>query len=260
MSISKDDIVIQQIESQLGNKPLFYLKFTSQEKFARDIVNGDLYANTPEFFREKEKITGERGQGDKYELLQIIDSTNLKFINNETEECDFTLSEATVTTQYKSDDNMPIISFVGLTLRDMFLDSDSEKETIFRFPFTSEEYNNMENTFGKYCVIIGADKLIRQIEQYSLDNQTAFLFDKINYCPQNMLNRMQSFFDASAKRFLFKNEDLSYQREYRLVFNTIIPDDNFFHIGSLADNAKVTESSKLRDLAFAVNYKNDLKV
>lgn len=209
------------------------MKFTSKREFADDILRGNLYANTPLFFRNLEKDKGERGQGDKYELLQVIEGTDLKFINRETHCCNFTIPKAKTTFQYKSDDKISMVSFVGMTLRDMILDSDNEKETIFRFPFTKEEYETMENTFGKYCVIIGTTQLIEKIERYSKKNQIAYIFDRINYCSQNMNSRFQAFCNHSEQRFLFKNEDLWYQREYRLVFDTGIPDDHFIGIGSL---------------------------
>ena len=42
-------------------------------KYAEDVCEGKLYANTPVWFRNKEIESGERGQGDKHELMSVIE-------------------------------------------------------------------------------------------------------------------------------------------------------------------------------------------
>lgn len=52
MNISEKDRLqlIEQLEALTGKKPLFYLKFCGCEKFAKDVCDGNLYANTPAYF------------------------------------------------------------------------------------------------------------------------------------------------------------------------------------------------------------------
>lgn len=56
MAISKEEqeYLVEQLESLTSKRPLFYLKFCSQEKYAEDICNGKLYANTAEYFRKRD--------------------------------------------------------------------------------------------------------------------------------------------------------------------------------------------------------------
>lgn len=49
------DSLISQIEDLTGPRPLFYLKFCKERKYAEDVVKGLLYANTVEYFRKLEE-------------------------------------------------------------------------------------------------------------------------------------------------------------------------------------------------------------
>ncbi len=71
---------IDEVVNQIGNTPIFYLKFTSQLNYAEDILRGELYANTPEFFRLQEEKSGERGQGDKNELIYDMPLIGLNYM------------------------------------------------------------------------------------------------------------------------------------------------------------------------------------
>ena len=68
--------LISKIEDYIGSRPCFYLKFCEEKKFADDVVNGKLFANTPKHFRELELESGKRGQGDQYELISNINIEN----------------------------------------------------------------------------------------------------------------------------------------------------------------------------------------
>ena len=256
LSIDEKSALLSQLEGLVGVKPLYYLKFTSCDQYAIDVKNGDLYANTPEWFRERERTTGQRGQGDRFELTQIIDGTNFRFINEQTNQIEFIMPRARLSLRINDDDNKPIVSFVGITLRDMIFDSADEKRAVFRFPFSDEEFAKMEENFGKYCVIVDAGHLLDKIMTYSASRNVAYLFDKVIYCPNNTIQRLQSFGSVSEQRFLYKDEDLYYQREYRLVFDMAIPSDHFIRLGAFGDSAKVLASNALSDLAFALEYES----
>ena len=99
-------------------RPLFYLQFCSYEKFAQDVCNGDLYGNTAEFFRKREIETGERGQGDKFELLLSLETQNITVVDNETGKVVFTAPKGAFKVQFKNDDVILIVSFFGIPLGD----------------------------------------------------------------------------------------------------------------------------------------------
>jgi len=58
---------------------------------------------------------------------------------------------------------------------------------------------------------------------------------------------------GSKTRFLYKNEDLSYQREYRFVAAYQMPCDHYIKIGRLTE-AKIIKSSELKNIVLRIDY------
>lgn len=255
MDISEKDKehLISELEKLTGTRPLFYLKFCAEKQFAEDVCAGKLYANTPKYFREREIASGERGQGDRFELISIIEAQGVTMCDVETNEVLMVAPKGTLRIQFKDDDIIPIVSFVGLTLRDMDLIYADERHADFIFPFTEEEYNSMENKFGKYCVMLNGKELEKHILNYCNSCGCDYVFDKIEYCEQNRLDRMQAFNHSAKERFLYKNSDLAYQREFRLAVAHEIPGDHFINIGNLT-NTKIFMSDELKGIKFSIGY------
>lgn len=71
------------MENRTDNDLLYLcLKFVKTEDRAKSVMNGKLYGNTPEYFRNREKETGERGQGDANELVLVQEVFNLALMND----------------------------------------------------------------------------------------------------------------------------------------------------------------------------------
>lgn len=246
-------LIVEQIENLTSSRPLFYLKFCSCEDFAKDVCNGDLYANTAEFFRKKEIDSGERGQGDQFELLLTLKTENIKAIDDATGNVVFSIPKGNLKVQFKDDDLIPIISFVGIPLGDMEIIYADESRVDFKFPFSEEEYITMTERFGEYCVILGAREIEARIAAYCNHFGCENIFEKIEYCDQNRIDRMKAFNKSAKERFLYKNSDLSYQREYRLAMGIEIPEDHFIRIGKL-ESSKTVKAETLRNLVFSISY------
>lgn len=52
---------------------------------------------------------------------------------------------------------------------------------------------------------------------------------------------------------MYKNEDLSYQREYRLALACEIPSDHFIDMGAFK-NAEIFKSDNLKSIVFTINF------
>lgn len=254
--VSEDErkIVVNQIKKFVGANPLFYLKFVKERNFAEDIKNGKLYSHSAAYFRDLEINSGECGQGDQFELINIIECTDMKFINQDTGNCDFTLPKVNLKIRFESDDNVPIVSFVGLTIDDLVLDYYDENHASFLFPFTEEEFDDMCKKFGPYCTLIDGIQLRNVIEKFSYDNKVDYIFDKVQYCTHNTIERIQAFANVLNERFLYKNENFKYQREYRLAINMQIPNDNFIRIGSCIKVVNCLKSSELKNIYLSIGY------
>lgn len=252
------DYLIDQLENQMGTRPVFYLKFCSEEKFAQDVCNGDFYGNTAEYFRKKELESGERGQGDQFELILPIKTEKVSMFDYETGNLVAIFEGGNAKFQYKDDDTIPIVSFVGIPIREMKLIEADETQAVFQFPFNIEEYRTMKERFGTYCVVLSAKELEQRIEAICRKNECDYVFDAVEYCCQNRIDRMQSFVEGSKKRFLYKNEDLRYQREYRLAVAIEMPEDHFLHFGKL-ENAKTISADDLQNMAVSIEYVSHTK-
>ena len=255
MDISENDkkYLISELEKLTGARPLFYLKFCAERQFAEDVCAGKLYANTPKYFREKEIVSVERGQGDRFELISIIEARGVTMFDIETNEVLMTAPKGTLRIQFLDDDSIPIVSFVGISLRDMKLIYADESHADFIFPFTDEEYDSMEKKFGKYCVMLNGKELEQHISNYCGSYGCEYIFDKIEYCEQNRIDRMQAFSRSAKERFLYKNSDLAYQREFRLAIAHEIPNDHFINIGCLT-NTKIFMAEELKGIKLSIGY------
>lgn len=252
------EYLISQLEKKLGVRPVFYLKFCSKKEHAQDVCDGNFYANTAGFFRKKEIESGERGQGDKNELILPIRTQKISMFDNETGALVAIFDGGMANIRINDDENVPIVSFVGIPLKDMLLISADEAHADFRFPFTDEEYSVMREKFGQYCVVLGARELEQHIVDFCERENCDFIFDAVQYCSENRIDRMQAFADFSERRFLYKDEDLSYQREYRLAVSKEMPDEHFIRLGKM-ENAKMLPSESLQNLAFSIGYISEVK-
>lgn len=256
MEISKEekDFLVNEINNQTNGRPLFYLKFCRNEQFAQNICDGNLYGNTAEYFRQQEIKSGERGQGDRFETILSIQTNNIIAVDRKTGNMAFSAPRGTFTVQFESDKKIPIVSFVGIPFQEMNIIEADETHTSFMLPFTDEEYANMSTKFGKYCVVLSGRELESKISFFCNNYGYDYIFDKIEYCDQNRIDRIEAFKKSAKERFLYKNSDLSYQREYRLAIGIEIPEDHFIRLGPFT-SANYIEAEKLKDLYFVVNYK-----
>ena len=250
--------LVSQLEGLSGTRPMFYMKFCKERKYAEDVLSGKLYANTPEYFRQQEFKTGIRGQGDKNELTLTFVANNVSAYDRDTGNLALTMPAATVRIRFNDDERIPLVSFVGIPLRDMkFIDAD-ESHAEFDFPFSEQEFDEMQETFGKYCVLISARELEAKIEQACNNSGVDYIFDPVMYVPSNSLEKMKAYQSGQKERFLYKDSDLSYQREYRFAVAIEIPEDHYIHVGKL-ENATILESSILKSLRFSVGYQSHSK-
>lgn len=75
----------------------------------------------------------------------------------------------------------------------------------------------------------------------------------MTYSIQNNIDRVNAFMNGTKYRFLYKDPEFSYQREYRFATKLEMPSDHFFRIGPLAD-AKVVQTNALSKFYLRINY------
>lgn len=255
LSLEEKAYLIDEINKQTDNRPLFYLKFCKEIKFAQDVCDGNLFGNTAEHFRKLEEKSRKRGQGDKFETILNFQTDNITVMDRKTNEVLLIAPKGYFSVQYGVDKVIPIVSFVGIPFEQMNIIEADETHASFTLPFTEKEYTSMKEEFGQYCVIISGGELETKIQNYCGLNGYEYIFGKVEYCKQNRIDRIEAFNTGSKTRFLYKNEDLDYQREYRLAVGIEIPDDHFIRIGKISSTF-IMKSEELKDLIFKLNYKS----
>lgn len=226
-----------------------FLKFTSCEEHAKSIIDGKFYSNTVKYFRDLERETKIRGQGDINELLYNIPYAKIQLSDPETKEIILESNKASATIFHQTDDNIPLVCFVGIKESDLILTRDCGDKIEYKLPFTDNELAEMATKFGKYCVFISPDALIKRLVELSKCHR--ILFKPINYVEENNLDRATSHFKSYIDRFFFKDKDLAYQREYRLCIYEKMPDDHCFRVNPFNKNeARYFNSSFLKNAFF----------
>ncbi len=249
----KKQHILNQLEKANNNMPYLFFKFCKTRQYAEDVCKGMLYANTPQYFRDLETRTGKRGQGDIHELISEIDAQDIVVYGDNGKLIDkFELGKEQ--TFYPSDSDVPIVCFVGIGISEMnILDVNSTRIT-FKLPFTDEEYCNISEKFGKYCVIISSHELIKALNNYHKENGFQQVLGSVRYCKPNTPDRINAFDDGLIERFLYKNEEFSYQRECRLVVMRKIPDDHYICVNKL-ESSRIIDSKDLSKMSFQISFK-----
>ncbi len=244
----------QELKRFTGDAPLLYLKHAKEKEWAEDLYNGKLFMNTVKFFRELEEKTGKRGQGDRHELLQRLKLTNGRIINNDTNEVFLEFSAANATIEIKGDQDKYLYCISGITIDDLELSGLGKSSVEFKLPFTEQLIESLKKDFGEHVVLVSGPGFRQKINNLINEGKVQAVFGKVKYCEPNTLQRMEAFNTFSAERFLYKDIDLAYQKEYRLAVGKEFVKDNYFNIGSLKD---ISYICKIDDL---VNYRGRFDV
>ena len=69
--------------------------------------------------------------------------------------------------------------------------------------FRMRNYVSMAKNFGAYCVIINGREIESHIRKYADISDCEYLFDKIEYCNQQRIDRIQAFNKRTKERFFY---------------------------------------------------------
>lgn len=251
MNFNEEEIK-QELKCFIGEDPILYLKHVREEEWAKDIYSGKLFMNTVKFFRELEENSGIRGQGDRHELIQRLEITNGKIINNDTNEVFLEFGSANASIEIEGDKDVYIYCASAITLDDLELLERNESSVTFKLPFDEEVIKDLKKDFGEYVVLISGPGFRSRIDSLISHNKLKAIFRKVKYCETNALQKVEAFNISSAERFFYKDIDLAYQKEYRLAVNKEFIKDGYLDIGTIKEIAYIC---KIDDLAkYVLSY------
>lgn len=245
-----------------SNNPFVLLKFCGTEKRANDVKNGDLFANPVKYFIDLEKKTGNRGQGDKNENHHTITASSGEVYDDNGHLIGYIEPNTDLEACYPQDMKIPIVCFMGFRLNEMIVSEDKQNSLIVTFPFTEAEIARLSEEFGSYCAVVSCKSLEKQLDIFETNNpigKTIKVYHQmVDYYPANALERTIKFYMGmipGRKDELFvKDDDLTYQREYRVVFDAPLKSDKkgcSFPVGS-PENAEVFDSIDIPKIRFTI--------
>lgn len=242
----------QEFFDLYGSRMFVYLKFTKCETWAKDIIDGKLYMNPIGLYRDIELKSGEKGQGDEQEVKLVSENIQVKLMCDLGEE--IPLDTKLVKFHYTDDQYTPTFCMMGLKICDFKVFSYDEEKIILKFPFSIEEIERLKREFGEFIVMIAANEFESAIYNTIEDKKLNGLFKEVIYCDPNFEERQESFFKGSVKRFFYKNENFSYQKEFRLILDEKITEGKFFNVGSLSEFSHMLNIEKLDKVHWKFYY------
>lgn len=246
--------VKQELKFFFGEGPLFYIKFTREEQWAKDILQGKLFMNKLEYYRNLELNSGIKGQGDKGELKAKIVPIEMSIKSNETNIV-IPLRAGRLEFELGEDKHKHIFCITGLTIDEMIIENYNESSVILRFPYIKNDIELLKSEFGKYVVILNSQRFETNIRETLDSSETGGIFGKFKYTVENSLERIQVFAKGSPERFMYKDLEFKHQKEYRLVLAENIDNNKVLSIGNLSDVGLIYELEEFLNFTISLNFR-----
>ena len=236
-----------------GDRIFVYLKFTKSEEWAKDIINGRLYMNPIGFYRDLELKDGMKGQGDSQELRLVSENIQIKLITHNPEK-EIPLDSKRVKFQYTNDQHTPIFCILGIRVRDLVVCDYDEQSIKVRFPFNASDVEHLKRDFGEFVVMVSPEGFECAVHNTLTSQNLNGFFKEVIYCDPDSLERQEDFLKGSIRRYLYKNIDFAYQKEFRLVLDEKITSGKFFDVGSLSDFSHILKVEDFLDCCITMTY------
>lgn len=229
---------VKSLKTLFKNKVILLLKFTDKESYAKDILNGNLYMNTVQYYRNLEEEYKIKGLGDKDEVKQVFAFEELNLIpnnqnlmgNNES----LKFKKAKGKFYFKEDSIIPMYCMMGLTIDDFEICEVENNIAKLRINLENLNIDRMVQDFGQYVSIINYPEFKKRIIGRCEEDNFYCEYGVVNYCEENNLEKINSYIEGSTKRFLYKDLFFEYQKEFRwVILGKDINESHFYNIGSL---------------------------
>ncbi|MDB0440336.1 hypothetical protein C4R89_12415 [Clostridioides difficile] len=244
----------KELKEFFGERPLFYIKFTREEKWAKDILEGKLFMNKVDYYRQLEVNSGIKGQGDLSELKAKIIPLEIKIESKDTNLV-IPLKVKSLEFELDEDKQKPVFCITGLTIDDMIIDSYCENSVKLRFPYKKEEADLLRKEFGEYVVVLNPKQFEENISNTLNNEGIGWIFGKVKYTGENSFERIKAFSNSTPERFLYKDLEFQHQKEYRLVLDENIENNKTLSIGSLCNAGGIQRIDDFLTLEIVLNFR-----
>lgn len=244
----------KELKEFFGERPLFYIKFTREENWAKDILEGKLFMNKVDYYRQLELNSGIKGQGDLSELKAKIIPLEIKIESKDTNLA-IPLKVKSLEFELDEDKQKPVFCITGLTIDDMIIDSYCENSVKLRFPYKKEEADLLRKEFGEYVVVLNPKQFEENISNTLNNEGIGWIFGKVKYTGENSFERIEAFSNSTPERFLYKDLEFQHQKEYRLVLDENIENNKTLSIGSLCNAGGIQRIDDFLTSEIVLNFR-----
>ncbi len=245
--------IIEQLRNYFGEQPILYLKFIKDKLWGEDIVKGNLYANSVQYYRDLELRTLAPGQGDKNELLQHFNLYDIRIFNSETNDLILGFPNTQATLEFDGDKDIYLFCLVGITFEDLEIEVISDDIIRFKIPFIKDSISKIKEDFGENVVVINGPSF-RSVLHECIQKREV-IFGKVVYCEPNSSIRVDAYSIGAAERFFYKDLMFRYQKEYRLAIQNRFICNNYYKIKPIDDISYICTLDEL--LEFEIRFEND---
>ncbi|MDB8805000.1 hypothetical protein [Romboutsia sp. 1001216sp1] len=244
--------VKKKLKEYYGDMALFYIKFTRKKQWAEDILDGKLFMNKIDYYRNLELNSGIKGQGDIDELKATLELAKVELINEE-ENITIPIDASNLKFELSDDKDKPVFCLTGFTIDDLIIDSYGENSVDLKFPYKIEDIDALKSEFGEYMVILAHSEFESKIKDAANRENINGLFGKVKYVHKNSMERLRAYQNKSADRFFYKDLEFKHQNEYRVVLDENIENTKIFDIGPIEFNMGVKKIDELFDIKITIN-------
>ncbi len=218
-----------------GDEPLVFIKFFEKIEYAQDFLSGKLYCNTPKYYQELENETSKKGQGDKYEGTLKLDNVigSISMTNNDTGEKTSVDAEPLILRCADLDSSTPIFCFMGLKVSDFDIYSIADDNIVLKIK-DGEYLKKIIEDCGKYFVPFNVDDFKTRYDDF-LVSSPLLSKDNKSYLSEviygdTTINKIIDISNNPIEIYKYKDRFFEYQKEYRIVIDMMIPDNNIINI------------------------------
>lgn len=241
-----------------------FLKFFEREEWADDFMQGKLYCNTLQYFRDREEADDQRGdplegavglmQPDKVAITISLSNDIERSVAIKPEDI---VGPITIHTNENLEHN--VFCLYAIYTDDSFVEFSEEEitsaELFARIASVNEKLKLHEDCFtlGTHAVLIySVEQFMRALESYELRTGIRLRKGRIKYYDERSFHG-----EFKAEEAIFsKQKKYAHQKEYRIAFRTNTKSVFTLNIGSMESYAKKLTIEEARDLAVTIAPKD----
>lgn len=243
-----DSETAEKIKGVFGDKPIFYLKFSSTLDHLKSLQAGNLYMNNLQYFVDLEENSGVAGMGDKMEALSVLNDVNISFYIPETDKLVAQATAKKANFRYDEAMTKPVFCLFAVTADMLELVNETETSVELKLSFTKDELTRMQKDFGEYVLLISEPHLKERLEKAFNGKGYQFYGKKAEYLDftVNEMERIRAYAEKKTDLFFFKDQKFAHQREFRIVILNRDEEKAITeNIGSLEDVSLLTRTEEL---------------